>query len=43
MEKVGMKLEGVLRQNIILHGRPRDARMYAILREEWIAIAAGSK
>jgi ribosomal-protein-alanine N-acetyltransferase len=36
MEKVGMKLEGVLRQNIILHGRARDARMYAILREEFI-------
>ena len=35
MEKVDMKFEGVLRQNIILHGRPRDAKMYAILREEW--------
>ena len=35
MEKAGMKFEGVLRQNIILHGRPRDAKMYAILREEW--------
>ncbi len=35
MEKVGMKFEGVLRQNIVLHGRPRDARMYAILREEF--------
>ena len=35
MEKAGMKFEGVLRQNIILHGRPRDARMYAILREDW--------
>ena len=34
MEKVGMKFEGVLRQNIMLHGRARDARMYAILREE---------
>ncbi len=37
MEKVGMKFEGVLRQNIILHGSPRDARMYAILREDWTA------
>ncbi len=35
MEKVGMKFEGVLRQNIILHGQPRDVRMYGILREEW--------
>jgi ribosomal-protein-alanine N-acetyltransferase len=35
MQKVGMKFEGVLRQNIILHGRARDARMYAVLREEW--------
>ena len=35
MEKAGMKFEGVLRQNIFLHGRPRDARMYGILREEW--------
>lgn len=37
MEKVGMRFEGVLRQNIVLHGRPRDARMYAILREDWTA------
>lgn len=35
MEKAGMKFEGVLRQNIILHGHPRDARMYAILRQDW--------
>jgi ribosomal-protein-alanine N-acetyltransferase len=35
MEKVGMKFEGVLRQNIILHGEARDVRMYGILREEW--------
>ncbi len=35
MEKSGMKFEGVLRHNIILHGRPRDARMYAILRDDW--------
>jgi ribosomal-protein-alanine N-acetyltransferase len=37
MEKAGMKFEGVLRQNIILHGRPRDAKMYGILREDWDA------
>jgi [ribosomal protein S5]-alanine N-acetyltransferase len=42
MEKVGMKLEGVLRQNIILHGRPCDARMYAILRQDWSASPADS-
>jgi [ribosomal protein S5]-alanine N-acetyltransferase len=35
MEKLGMKFEGVLRQNIILHGIPRDVRMYGILREDW--------
>ena len=35
MEKAGMSFEGVLRQNIILHGRPRDARMYSVLLEEW--------
>ena len=35
MEKAGMTLEGVLRQNIFLHGCPRDARMYGILRENW--------
>ena len=40
MEKVGMKFEGVLRQNIMLHGRARDARMYAILREDWAAAGA---
>ena len=26
MEKAGMKFEGVLRQNIILHGRPREGK-----------------
>ncbi len=34
MEKAGMTFEGVLRQNIFLHGRPRDARMYGILRSK---------
>ncbi len=41
MEKCGMKFEGLLRQNIILHGRPRDAKLYAILREDWVG-ASGS-
>jgi RimJ/RimL family protein N-acetyltransferase len=37
MEKAGMKFEGVLRQNIFLHGRPSDAKIHAILREDWAA------
>jgi ribosomal-protein-alanine N-acetyltransferase len=43
MEKVGMKFEGVLRQNIVLHGRPRDAKMYGILREDWAATSKKSE
>ena len=39
MEKAGMKFEGLLRQNIVLHGVARDARLYAILREDSPALS----
>ncbi len=36
LEKVGMTFEGVLRQFMIQRGAPRDLKMYAILRQEWL-------
>jgi RimJ/RimL family protein N-acetyltransferase len=35
LEKIGMKYEGHLRQNVIIHGIHRDSLMYAILKHEW--------
>jgi len=35
MEKVGMKFEGILRQNLFAKGSFHDMKMYSILREEW--------
>lgn len=36
MEKVGMKFEGVLRQQLFSKGSFHDVKMYSILREEWV-------
>jgi ribosomal-protein-alanine N-acetyltransferase len=36
MEKAGMRLEGVQRQNLVLKGELRSTRLYAALRAEWI-------
>ncbi len=35
LEKVGMTLEGRLRENVICHGEYRDSLLLAILRQEW--------
>ncbi len=39
MEKVGMKFEGVLRQQLFVKGVYVDLKMYSILRAEWAAAA----
>ena len=35
MEKAGMSLEGVKRQDIFIKGHFRDSRLYSILKSEW--------
>jgi [ribosomal protein S5]-alanine N-acetyltransferase len=35
MEKVGMQLEGILRQQLFVKGRYWDLKTYSILREEF--------
>ena len=35
MEKVGMQLEGILRQHLFVKGRYWDLKIYSILREEF--------
>ena len=35
MEKVGMQLEGILRQQLFVKGRYWDLKIYSILREEF--------
>ncbi|MCD6361942.1 MAG: GNAT family N-acetyltransferase [Armatimonadetes bacterium] len=37
MEKCGMIFEGVMRRRLLMHDSYRDMKMYAILREDWIA------
>jgi ribosomal-protein-alanine N-acetyltransferase len=37
MERIGMRREGVLRDNVWLRGRSWDVALYAILHEEWAA------
>jgi RimJ/RimL family protein N-acetyltransferase len=37
MERIGMRREGLLKQNVWLRGRRWDTAMYAILKEEWAA------
>lgn len=39
LEKVGMKFEGVLRQQLVAKGVYVDRKMYSILRAEWAAAA----
>ncbi len=34
-ERLGFKLEGILRQQAILRGEPLDMAMYSLLRDEW--------
>jgi RimJ/RimL family protein N-acetyltransferase len=35
LEKLGMRYEGHLRQNLLIHDEFRDTHLYAILKEEW--------
>ncbi len=35
LEKAGMRFEGLLRRDIVVRGMPRDARLYAVLRQDW--------
>ncbi|MCZ0901994.1 GNAT family protein, partial [Microcoleus sp. HI-ES] len=35
MEKVGMQLEGILRQQLFVKGRYWDLKIYSLLREEF--------
>lgn len=37
IEKLGMKLEGYLRQNVFHNNKFSDRRIYSILKSEWIA------
>lgn len=39
LEKLGMRCEGLRRQNLKIHGQWRDSFVYAILREEWLRAA----
>lgn len=34
-ERLGFTLEGILRQEVILHGRPQDMALYALLKQDW--------
>lgn len=36
MEKIGMSLEGVIRQHMYVKGSYRDLKLYSILRSEWL-------
>ncbi|MFH1368156.1 MAG: GNAT family protein [Elusimicrobiota bacterium] len=36
MKKCGMKFEGIMREGIFVKGKPRDLKMYAILKKEWL-------
>ncbi|MGB7710875.1 MAG: GNAT family protein [Microcoleus sp.] len=40
MEKVGMQLEGILRQQLFVKGRYWDLKIYSILREDFFAVRA---
>jgi RimJ/RimL family protein N-acetyltransferase len=35
LEKIGMRLEGHLRENVRMRGNWRDSLVYAILEKEW--------
>lgn len=37
LEKVGMRLEGIMRQEAFEKGAYRDTKLYAILRSDWLA------
>ena len=41
-EKVGFKMEGVMRQDTLREGRRTDGLVMGILREEWLALQGGA-
>ena len=43
MEKLGFRREGLLRQNLRIHGEWRDSYLYALLASEWTPPAAGRR
>jgi RimJ/RimL family protein N-acetyltransferase len=43
MQKLGMRLEGVLRHAYRRWGRPEDVALYAVLAEEWREGAGGAR
>ncbi|GIW35010.1 GNAT family N-acetyltransferase [Meiothermus sp.] len=34
-ERLGFMLEGILRQEVWLHGKPQDMALYALLKQDW--------
>ena len=42
LEKLGFRREGLLRQNLRIHGEWRDSQLYAMLAGEWAAPAPGA-
>ncbi len=34
-ERLGFTLEGILRQEVWLHGKPQDMALYALLKQDW--------
>ena len=40
VERLGMKYEGRLRENLIAHGQWRDSLVYAVLEHEWPTAAS---
>jgi [ribosomal protein S5]-alanine N-acetyltransferase len=42
LEKLGFRREGLLRENLKIHGAWRDSWLYAVLAREWTAAAAGT-
>jgi ribosomal-protein-alanine N-acetyltransferase len=43
MEKNGMRLEGVIRQQVFAKGAFHDLKLYSILRREWLALADNAR
>lgn len=42
-EKQGFRLEGILRQHILVRNKRHDLRLYGMLKEDWEQIAASNK
>jgi RimJ/RimL family protein N-acetyltransferase len=42
LEKLGFRHEGLLRQNLRIHGEWRDSHLYAVLADEWASPGGGA-